>query len=146
MSNTQFAFLKKSDVPNQSEWQKSIDKLNFDIRFKIDPDLAPFEDEGFSPCSWGDTDDDVGFEIYYEPSADIHDDNEDIKKIIGDNDYCISMSWQGRIKDCAAVMIASTALAKDFGAVISFEGEEPVGLEELVQSTMLIIAEAKKET
>jgi len=146
MSNSQFAFLKKSNVPSQSEWQQSIDELNFDIKLKIDPELLPFEDEGFSPCTWGDTDDDVGFEIFYDPSADIHDDDEDLKRIIGDNDYCISMVWRSSMKDCAAVMIASTALAKGFDAVISYEGEKPDSIEKQIESTNAIIAEAKKET
>ncbi len=72
MSNTQFAFIKKENIPGKEAWQKSIDDLDFKIRLQIDPELEPFEDEGFSPCVWGTTDDDVGFEIYYEPSEDIH--------------------------------------------------------------------------
>lgn len=145
MSNTQFAFINKGSVPGKEAWQKSIDDLNFKIRLQIDPELEPLEDEGFSPCVWGNTDDDVGFEIYYEPSEYIHDDDEDLIKIIGGRDYCISMCWGGSMKDCAAVMIACCALAKDFGAVISYEGEEPDTLDKLIIDTNDIIAEAEKE-
>jgi len=145
MSNTQYAFLKKKNVPDREAWQKSIDSLNFKIQLQIDPELQVFEDEGFLPCIWGSTTDDVGFEIFYEPSDDIHDGDEQLIKIIGNNDYCISMGWGGSLKDCAAVMIASCALAKDYGAVISYEGEEPDTLENLISSTNDIIVEAEKE-
>jgi len=47
MSNTQFAFIKKEDVPGKDAWQEAIDQLDFDIRLGIDPALSPFEDEGF---------------------------------------------------------------------------------------------------
>ena len=53
MSNTQFAFLRKERVPGKEAWQKAIDEFQFDIRLGIDPELEPFEDEGFSPCKWG---------------------------------------------------------------------------------------------
>ncbi|MFT5221100.1 MAG: hypothetical protein ACI87H_003244 [Gammaproteobacteria bacterium] len=145
MSNTQFAFIKKVKVPGREAWQKSIDNLNFNIRVQIDPELEPFEDEGYSPCVWDSADDDVGFEIYYEPSEDIHDGDEEFKIIIGGNDYCISMRWGVSMKDCAAVMIASCALAKDFGAVISYGGDPPEELNKLVEQTREIIIEAEKE-
>lgn len=145
MSNTQFAFLKKENVPNKEKWQSSIDSFGFKIKLQVDPELEPFEDEGFSPCVWGDTEDDVGFEIFYEPSADIHDGDEELKALIGDNDYCISMGWHGSMKDCAAVMIASCALAKDFGAVISYEGNPADPLEELINGAHSVIDDALKE-
>lgn len=145
MSNTQFAFLAKENVPSKEQWQKAIDELMFSINLQIDPELEPFEDEGFSPCTWGDTEYDVGFEIYYEPSEDIHDGDDDLIKVIGDNDYSISMCWGGSMKDCAAVMIVSCALAKSFGAVISYEGEEPEALEKLISDTKDIIVDAIKE-
>ncbi|MBF7073962.1 hypothetical protein ISG33_11180 [Glaciecola sp. MH2013] len=145
MSNTQFAFLKKENVPTQAQWQKAIDELNFQVRLTIDPELAPFEDEGFSPCQWGDTDEDVGFEICYEPAEDVFDDDDEFKSVAAGNDYCISMSWGGELKDCAAVMIASCALATSFDAVISYEGDEPDSLEKLVSNTKDVILEAEKE-
>ena len=100
---------------------------------------------GFSPCVWGDTESDVGFEIYYESSEEIHDDDDDLIKIIGDKDYCIVMCWGGSMKDCAAAMIASCALAKSFGAIISYEGEEPEGLDKMILDTKNIILDAIKE-
>ncbi|MGR8931917.1 MAG: hypothetical protein ACU836_14890 [Gammaproteobacteria bacterium] len=145
MSNTQFAFLKKENIPGRKEWQESIDNLNFRIRLVLDLELTLLEDEGFSPCKWGDSEEDVGFEIYYEPSADICEGDEGLKKIVGDKDCCISFVWHGDIKDCAAVMVASCALAKDFGAVISYEGEAPESLEKLIHDAREIIAEVEDD-
>lgn len=145
MSNTQFAFLKKEKVPNRKKWQASINNLKFDVSLEIYPELEPFEDEGFSPCIWNKTEEDVGFEIFYEPSEDIHDGDEELKNLIGENDYCISMVWHSSMKDCAAVMIASCALQKEFGAVISYEGEAPVSFDDLVNSTIETIKLAEEE-
>lgn len=145
MSNTQFAFLAKENVPSKEQWQSAIDELKFSINLQIDPELVPFEDEGFSPCIWGDNEHDVGFEIYYDPSADIHGDDADLTKIIGDNDYSISMCWDGSMKDCAAVMIASCALATAFGAVISYQGQAPEALDKLISDTKEIIVDAIEE-
>lgn len=145
MSNTQFAFINKDNVPSKEAWQEAIDQFNFKIKLTLDPELSPFEDEGFSPCGWGDTDEDVGFEIYYEPSSDIHEGDEDLIKIIGDKDYCISMCWGGSMKDCAAVMIASAALEKSFGAIISYQGEVPDPADEFLENTKAIIQDALTE-
>lgn len=142
MSNTQYAFLEKDKVPTQQQWQQAIDDLGFDFKIQIDPELAPFEDEGFSPCIWGETDDDVGFEIFYEPAEDVHEGDEDVLSMIGARDYSISFCWYGSMKDCAAVMVASCALAKSFDAVISYEGEDSEPLEKLISDTQSIIKEA----
>ena len=146
MSNSQFAFLKKENVPNKEQWQHAIDELAFEIRLAVDPDLTPFEDEGFSPCKWGDADDDVGFEIYYVTTADVIEDEPSFKAVAGEeNDSCIVMCWGGSMKDCAAVMIASSSLAKSFGAIISYEGEQPDPLEKLIENTKSVITDAKNE-
>jgi hypothetical protein len=55
------------------------------------------------------------------------------------------MIWRGSMKDCASVLIVSCALAKDFGAVISYEGEPPEPFENLLEATREAIAEAKNE-
>ncbi|MCG8429291.1 MAG: hypothetical protein MI754_18215 [Chromatiales bacterium] len=142
MSNTQFAFIGRDKVPTREALQASIDTLGFDLQ--LDPAFTPFDDEGFSPCVLqGEAD--IGFEIYYEPAADIIDDDEEFKAISQNRDFCISLCWSGSMKDYAAVMIVSTALAHDFGAVISYEGDDPEPLEELITNTAAAIEEAKAE-
>lgn len=143
MSQTQFAFLRKDRVPTAEQWQQAIDELCFDVRVQIDPSLKPLEDSGFLPCKWGDTDDDVGFEIYYESAKDIYGHDEEFAEIATlMNDLCICMRWGGRMKDCAAVMIASCALQRSFDAVISYERHSPDLLEKLIKNTVSVIAEA----
>ena len=118
MSNTQYAFLQKNHVPNRQALQAAIDALGFDLQ--LDPEFTPFEDEGFSPCVlFGEQDEDVGFEIFYQPAADIVEDDEDFQRIAGERDYCISM-------------IVSAALAKDFAAVVLLEGDRPDPLKKLL--------------
>ena len=46
------------------------------------------------------------------------------------------------MKDLACVMIVSCALAKDFGSVISFEGDAPEPLDAMLDSTRKIVADA----
>lgn len=142
MSNTQYAFLEKSHIPSRNSLQASIDALGYDL--KLDPALDLTSDEGFSPCIFYGVPD-VGFELLSEPAEDVIGDSEDFKNTIGSRDLCLSLVWRSSMKDCAAVMIVSCALARDFGAVISYEGEPPEPLESLLQATPQIIAEAKVE-
>lgn len=80
-----------------------------------------------------------------EPTSDVVADDEDFKAMAGENDLCISMVWRGSMKDCASVMIVSCALAKDFEAVISYEGEPPEPLDAMLQAAREVIEEARAE-
>ena len=123
MSQTQFAFMKKENVPDREKLQASIDALGFDL--KLDPEFTPFDDEGFSPCTLR-GENDVGFEVFYETTAALieeDEDDEEFKELVGDNDYAIGMCWAGSFKDCTCVLMVSIALAKDFQATISYEGD-----------------------
>ena len=147
MSNTQFAFLKKENVPGREAWQKAIDELSFSIRLEIDPELQAFDHEGFLPCKFDGGDDEVGFELYYEPAEDVLDGDDDPLKELVDagNNYCISLCWRGSMKDCATVMIASCALVKLSGAVVSYKGEGPYTLDNLIEETTKVIALSREE-
>lgn len=142
MSNHQYAFLRREQVPSREALQASIDALGFNL--KIDPEFTPFEDAGFSPCVLDGTPD-VGFEVFYAPTAELVGDDSDLTTIAGGRDFSITMTWRGSMKDCAAAMIVSCALAKDFDAVISYEGEPPESIDSLIENTKSIIVEAAKE-
>lgn len=141
MSNTQYAFLTTSRVPTRVELQASIDSLGFDL--KLHPELDLRSDTGFSPCILAGVED-VGFELFGQPSADVADGDPDLVEMIGENDFSISMVWRSSMQDCACVMIVSSAMAKDYGAVISYEGEPPVSLDELLTETKATIEESKR--
>lgn len=142
MSNTQFAFLKRGDVPARSALQSSIDSLGFDLQ--LDPELSLLTDSGFSPCVLNGVPD-VGFELSLDSTQDMIRDNVDFAAFAGDSDVCIGMSWRGSMKDCASVMIVSCALAKDYGAIISYEGEPPEPLDSLLQGTHGVVQDAAPE-
>jgi hypothetical protein len=142
MSNTQIAFLNRNQVPSRDALQTSINRLAFDL--KLHPDFTPFEDVGFSPCVLNGTPD-VGFEVFYAPAAEIVGDDANLLEITAGRDFSMSMVWHSSMMDCAAVMIVSCALARDFDAVVSYEGEQPEALDALIGSARSILAEADKE-
>lgn len=142
MSNIQFVFLKKSDIPARAALQASIDALGFDMQ--LDPQLDLLEDEGFSPNVLEGRAD-VGLELGRDSVEEILEENSELRGAVRDRDVCITMSWHGSMADLACAMIVSTALAKDFGAVVSYEGETPDTLAGLLEGTQDAIAEARKE-
>jgi len=142
MSNTQFAFLKQSQVPNREALQASIDRLGF--KLTLHPEFKSFEDSGFVPCVL-DGASDVGFEVFYSSTSDFFgEDDDDLRTMIGDRDFAIGMVWHSSMKDCACAMIVSCALAKDFDAVISYEGELPEPFESLINNTKDVLIEVGK--
>lgn len=48
MSNPQFVFLNRSDVPASDSLQAAIDRLGF--KLTSHREFTPFEDSGFSGC------------------------------------------------------------------------------------------------
>jgi hypothetical protein len=68
MSNTQIAFLNRSNVPDRGALQASIDRLGFNLT--LHPEFTAFEDAGFSPCVLNGTPD-VGFEVFYAPTSEV---------------------------------------------------------------------------
>lgn len=136
MANEQYAFLQKSAVPTRDQWQAAIDACGFD--FQLAAELEPFEDSGFLPCTLYGSD--AGFEIYYDGSPELLNEFSDLAQGC---DFCISFRWGGSMAQCASVMIASYALAKTFGAIVSYEGEEPSDPETLRSETMACIKHVK---
>lgn len=142
MSNTQIAFLNRGNMPDREALQASIDRLGFNL--KLHPEFTPFEDSGFSPCVL-DGATDVGFEVFYAPTSEVADGDPNLTAIASGRDFGIGMVWHSSMKDCACAMIVSCALAKDFGAVVTYEGEQPEPFETLLENTKSIVADAAKE-
>ncbi len=139
MSNTQFAFLNRAAVPDKAALQASIDAMGFNLT--LHPDFTRFEDSGFLPFTLN-GEEGPGFEISYEDANAVTEDDEDFAAIADGRDYCISMVWRSSLRDLACVMIVSCALAKDFGAVISYEGDDPESLDKMLEATQSILDEA----
>jgi hypothetical protein len=124
VSNELFAFIDKARVPSREAWQAAIAETGFDLQ--LDPEMKPMEDSAYSPGTLlGSA---SGVEIYYEGDPAFL---NDYSRINQGRDYCISFRWGAGLDECACASIASYALAKQFGAVVSYEGEAPLGLEDL---------------
>jgi hypothetical protein len=89
---------------------------------------------------------DSGVETYYSLANEIFDAPAVVEELAGDRDYCISFRWGGSFREAACAMILSYALASSFGAVVSYEGEQPYrDLAALREDTDEILKEAAKE-
>ena len=142
MANEQYAFIHKDKVPSRAKWQEAVDAAGFDLQ--IDPELQVFEHSGFMPCKL--LGKDSGVETYYSPANEIFDDPAAPEELAGDRDYCISFRWGGSFSEAACAMILSYVLASSFGAVVSYEGEEPhQDLAALRKETDDILKEAAKK-
>ena len=137
MANEQYAFLSRENVPTREEWQSAIEESGFD--FRLDPNLTPFEDSGFLPCKLSGAD--AGFEIYYDGSKELLEGFADVAQ---GRDFCILFRWGGSMVEYASAMVASYALAKTFGAIVSYEGEEPSDLETFFSETKACVEDAMK--
>ena len=124
MSNQFLAFIDPAKVPTVQAWQAAIVDCGYDLR--LDPELKPKVPSAFSPMTL--LGKPSGVEIYGTNDRELLDDFEEIR---GGREYCITFSWGGDMGECACASIASYALAKHFGALVSYEGEEPGSLEEL---------------
>ncbi len=143
MSNTQYAFVRSESVPERGTLQSWIDGLGFNLR--LHPELNLRTDQGFSPCVLEGVED-VGFELWPSSTEEVADGDDEIPEMAQARDFCIAMSWRSSMKDCAAVMIVSCALAKHCDAVISYEGDEPEPLEKMLEATAGILEDARGET
>ena len=129
MSNIQYAFIERGRVPDRSALQASIDALGFDLA--LHPGYAPFDDAGFLPFVLNGASG-PGFDIRYEDASATIGEDRTLRAAAAGRDHCISMAWHGSMKDLACVMIVSCALTRDFGAVVSYEGDPPESLENLL--------------
>ncbi len=118
MANEQFAFLRIADVPSRDAWQKTIDESGID--FQLHPELDPITNVGYVPCTLAGSE--AGCEMYFDDSPGFL---AAFGEMVSGRDCCITFRWGGSMRECASGMIASYALAKDFGAVVTYEGEAP---------------------
>jgi len=138
MSIELLAYLRRHDVPTRDRWQAAIDECGFELR--LHEGLQPLESSGFVPCELDGTD--SGFEIRFERSPEPLADHP-VHSDMGD--CCVAFSWSSSIDESACALIASYALAKAFGAVVSYEGGAPWSLERLLVETRECLAEARSE-
>lgn len=138
MSIEQHAFIVREDVPTVTAWQAAITQCGFDLQ--INPTLQPFESSGFVPCQLGG--DDSGFEISYESAAELLDTYAHLQEQVGPRDTAITFRFGADMAECACVLIASTALAKSFGALVYYPDDDLVyTVEDLISEAREALAE-----
>lgn len=142
MSNIQYAFIDRTQVPDRATLQASLDALGFDVR--LFPDCTPFQDSGFLPLVL-EGEEGPGFEMECHETADLLAQDERLRSIASDRTCCISMSWHGSMRDLACVMVVSYTLSKNFGAIVSYEGDPPTSEEELLAGVQEALDEARRE-
>jgi len=142
MSNIQYAFIDRERVPDRVALQASIDDLGFDLI--LHPEYTPFKDYGFLPFVLN-GEQGPGIDIEYQEAGELLDEHGTLRDVVANRDYCISMAWHGSMRDLACAMIVSYALAKEFGAVVSYEGKVPEPLEALLSGVNEALEEAKRE-
>jgi hypothetical protein len=86
----------------------------------------------------------VGFDLNSEPVVEVVHGDQGLQGIAGENDYGMSLVWGDGMEDRACAMIVCCALAKDFGAVVSYEGEPPQPLDHLLRSTREVVESAMR--
>lgn len=128
MSNTQYVFMRRADVPTRALLQQTIDSIGFDLL--LYPEFDLLVSNGFCPCTLEGVED-VGFELHREPIESLRED-QSLRDMAQDRDFCLTMTWGGRMQDCTVALIVCAALAKLCGATVSYEGEQPQGFEALV--------------
>jgi hypothetical protein len=142
MSNIQYAFIDRARVPDRVTLQASIDALGYDL--KLHHEYTPFKDSGFLPFILN-GEEGPGFEIEYQETGDLVPEDKAMREIAANRDCCISMAWHGSMRDLACAMIVSYALAKDFGAVVAYEGNAPESVATLLSGVQEALSEAKRE-
>jgi hypothetical protein len=138
MSNELFAFIDQVKVPTREAWQQAIHQSGFDLQ--LDPGMKAVGDSRFSPCTLMGTMSGVEISGVGEVSF-----LNDFSEIHNGRDFCITFRWGGDMRECACALVASYVLARDFGAIVSFEGNEAMPLEELLQEARDAVDSVRKK-
>jgi hypothetical protein len=114
MSMEVYVFLKKSDLPVVSIWQRSIG----DSGLLVDLDLIfdPTKDSGFVPCKLRGSG--TGFEYFLSPIDDIASSYPDLKEVVQPYDSAATFSWGSRLDECAVALVAAATLAASSSGVM----------------------------
>lgn len=117
--NSQYALMRKDSVPTRDAWQRAITASGFPL--ELSPSLKPHEDSGYSPCTLmgGNS----GFELHLTEDQETID---GFAEMAPNADVALEFCWGSDMGECACAMIATFALAKEFDAVVTYEGEAPM--------------------
>jgi hypothetical protein len=112
MARTHIVYLNRRDVPARKPLQEAINQLGFKVT--LDDDYAPFETEGYLPCTFDG--EDAGFDLRFENVEE--DISPEVKFSIGARDVAMKLRWSGDPREQLAAVAVSAALVERFGAII----------------------------
>lgn len=142
MSMTQVAFLKKADLPNKIEIEKTICELGYE--FEILDDFENFYDVDGLECKINKQK--TFFDIYFEEPKEITTDFDFIKKDLTDQDTVVSFNWGADFAAGASIGLISVVLIEKCNALIYYlDDEVAYSKEMLLADTPDFIKELEKQ-
>ena len=138
MSLEQTAYVVRASVPQREALQAAIDAMGFDC--KLHASYMPFVSTGFLPCVLNGKK--SGFEIYFEPAADLLQQFSHLSQNVGGRDVAVGFRWGGDMAECACVYIVSAALATSFGAIVHYHDDDMLySAEQLANEARVALSE-----
>lgn len=132
MSMTQVAFLKKADLPNKVEIEKTINELGYE--FEILDDFENFYEIEELECRINGQK--TFFEIYFEEPREITNDFDFIKKDLTDQDTAVFFVWGADFAAGASIGLISVALIDKCNALIYYLDDEIAYSKEMLLADM----------
>jgi hypothetical protein len=142
MSMTQVAFLRKAEIPSKTEIEESINELGYE--FKILDDFDNLYDQKGLCCTINGHE--TFFEIYFDKSDKMSNDNDWIKSELTDQDTAISFIWGADFAAGVCIGLISIALIDRSQALIYYlDDEMKYSREMLIDDTPLFLNELEKQ-
>lgn len=114
MARRHVLYIDRARLPDRAAHQAAIDALG--IKLMIDDGYAPFESEGYLPCTL--EGEDAGFDIRFSQRDAAAPLQPALAAAVGARDVSIALKWTSDPREKIAAFVFSAALAKTFGALV----------------------------
>lgn len=138
MARRHVIYIDRARLPDRAAHQAAIDAAK--INLTIDHGYAPFETEGYLPCTL--EGEDAGFDIRFserDASAAL---SPALAAAIGSRDASIAVKWSSDPREKIAAFVFSAALAQGFGAIIyDPDADAPIADQSLLKQARAALEE-----
>lgn len=110
MARRHILYIDRAGLPDRAAHQAAIDAVK--INLTIDHGYAPFETEGYLPCTL--EGEDAGFDIRFSR----RDASAPSPPAIGSRDVAIALKWSSDPREKIAAFVFAATLAQGFGAIV----------------------------
>ncbi|PWB79419.1 MAG: hypothetical protein C3F11_20835 [Methylocystaceae bacterium] len=114
MARRHVLYIDRADLPDRAARQAAIDAAKINVT--IDHGYAPFEIEGYLPCTL--EGEDAGFDIRFSQRNASAPLPPGLAAAIGSRDVAIALKWTSDPREKIAAFAFSAALAQGFGAIV----------------------------